>query len=166
MSLKNSLLSLIVLAALSFAGCKSDTPKATAEKFLNDFYHMDYDGAKTVSTDETKSMLEMLSQFSAMMPDSARTAAKKTTITIKEEKMLTDSTAEITYITSESAQEQKLNLVKRNTKEKGKEEKKWLVQWDKNSGGDTNEQSSEEPATDTTTGGTESPVPTDTSAAK
>lgn len=166
LSFKTSLLSLAVVAALSFAGCKSDSPKATAEKFLNDFYHMDYEGAKTVSTEETKSMLEMLSQFSAMMPDSTRTAAKKIVITITKEETINDSTALIKYTTSESKQEQKLDLVKRNVKEKGKEEKKWLVQFDKSNGGDANEQPLEEPTTDTTTGGTVSPMPTDTSAAK
>lgn len=163
-SVKLPLLALVAIAVLSITGCKKDNPKAVAEKYLNALYHMDYDGAKTVATDETKSMLEMLSQFSSMMPDSSREAAKKVVITITKEEMLSDTTARITYTTSEVKQEQTIKLVKRSEKENG--EKKWLVLHDKSDNGNTPEESSEEPVTDTTTGGTVSPMPTDTSAAK
>lgn len=148
-SIKSTLFAAAFFATISFVGCKSDSPKSTATKFLNDLYHMDYEGAKSVATDETKSMLDMLSQFSTMMPDSVKASAKKITVTIKDEKKLTDSTAEVTYTTSENKTEQKLNLVQRTIKEGGKEEKKWLAQWSKmDNSGQTNEPT--EPVTEPT----------------
>lgn len=129
MKISGKVAGLMLMAAAVFTGCSSDSPKAAAEKFLNNLNHMDYEGAKTVATEETRNMLDMLAQFSSMMPDSVKEAAKKITVTINEEKILSDTTAYITYTTSENTTEQRLNLVKRSTSEKGDE--KWLAQWSK-----------------------------------
>jgi|GEM_PF-2521357 hypothetical protein len=119
----------ILLSGVFLQSCKNDSPKAAAEKFLNNLNHMNYDAAKTVATEETINMLDMLAQFSSMMPDSVKEEARKVTVFIKEEKILTDSTAYVIYTTSENHTEQRLNLVKRSVD--GGKEKKWLAQWSK-----------------------------------
>lgn len=119
---------LFLMSSVVFTGCKTESPKATAEKFLNNLNHMDYEAAKTVATEETINMLDMLAQFSSMMPDSVKEAAKKITVTIKEEKLLSDTTAYVIYTTSENNTEQRLNLVKRSS---GDDKKRWLAQWSK-----------------------------------
>lgn len=136
----------IILLAITIVSCNSNTPKGTADKFLNSLYHMDYKQAKTVSTDNTKKMLDMMEQFSAMMPDSSKESAKKIKVDIKDVKEEGDK-ATVIYTTSASTGEQKLDLVKQNGK--------WLVEYskqDNGGGGESNEpQPAEEPAmTDTT----------------
>ena len=85
---------------------------------------MDYEAAKSVSTDETKKSLDLYAQFSTMMPDSIKNEAKKIKVVIKDEKIEGDK-ATVTYTTSEDGnkQERKLDLVKK--------ENKWLVAWNK-----------------------------------
>ncbi len=114
-----------VILALTMVSCNSNSPKSTAEKFLNSFYHMEYKQAKEVSTEDTKKMLDMIEQFSAMMPDSNKQSAKKIKIELGEVKETGDS-AVVMYTTSENKQPQKINLVKQNGK--------WLVQWSKQDG--------------------------------
>jgi hypothetical protein len=84
--------------------------------------HYDYDAAKSVSTEETKKMIDLMAQFSAMMPDSMKQAAKKVKVNIKDSKEEGDK-AVVTYTTSDDPAEKKLNLVK--------QEGKWLVQYSK-----------------------------------
>lgn len=115
-------LATVVLLAMSLVSCNNNTPKAAADKFLNSFYHMDYKEAKTVSTEETKKMLDMIEQFSTMMPDSAKETAKKVKINIKDVKEEGDK-ATVMYTTSENTTESKLDLIK--------QEGKWLVQFNK-----------------------------------
>ncbi|HTN47384.1 MAG TPA: NTF2-like N-terminal transpeptidase domain-containing protein [Flavipsychrobacter sp.] len=134
--MKKLLLSIatLLVCAMSFVACKTDTPKAAAEKFLNGLYHMDYETAKSVSTEQTKGMLDLMAQFSTMMPDSAKTEAKKIKVTIKDEKIEGDK-ATVTYTSSEDGNkmERKLELVKGG--EDAKENKgKWLVAWNKDDG--------------------------------
>lgn len=140
-------LSAIVVSSLLFVSCKSDTPKAAAEKFLNGFYHFDYDAAKSVSTKETKQTLDLMSQLTAMYPDSAKAEAKKIKITIKDEKIEGDK-ATVTYTSSDDGNkmERKLNLVKGGDDEK-ENKGKWLVAWSKDdSMGGGNESDVIEPA--------------------
>ena len=112
----------IVVFALGITGCNSNSPKASADKFLTGLLHYDYESAKSVSTEETKKMIDLMAQFSAMMPDSIKQAAKKTTVNIKDAKEEGDK-ATVTYTTSDDPQEKKLNLVKQNGA--------WLVQYSK-----------------------------------
>jgi GH25 family lysozyme M1 (1,4-beta-N-acetylmuramidase) len=112
--------------AISLVSCSSNSPKASAEKFVNGLTHMDYEAAKSVSTEDTKKMLEMMQQLTAMMPDSVKENAKKAKVNIGKEEINGDK-ATVTYTTSENPTEQKLNLVKQNGK--------WLVQWSKNDNG-------------------------------
>ncbi|HRO41901.1 MAG TPA: DUF4878 domain-containing protein [Flavipsychrobacter sp.] len=122
--MKKLLLSLTAVLAFSIGmtSCNSDSPKASADKFLTGLMHYDYEAAKSVSTEETKKMIDLMAQFSAMMPDSIKQAAKKTKVDIKDTKEEGEK-ATVTYTTSDDPQEKKLNLVKENGK--------WLVQYSK-----------------------------------
>jgi hypothetical protein len=156
-------LSVTVLLAAGLTGCNSNSPKATADKFLNNFYHMDYKEAKTVATDDTKKVLDMIEQFATMIPDSQKQNAKKIKIDIKDVKEEGDK-ATVVYTTSESKQDQKLDLVKQNGK--------WLVKWSKQNDAEGEapaDGQTEEPALSDTAAppdGTTAPPVTDTAAKK
>lgn len=140
--MKKLVLSFVALlaVAVTFTACNSNSPKASADKFLTSLAHMDYEAAKSVSTEETKKMLDLFSQFSSMMTDSMKAEAKKIKITVKDEKIEGDN-ATVTYTSSEDENktEHKLNLTKKDGK--------WLVVWNKDEGmGGGNEDQSAEPA--------------------
>jgi hypothetical protein len=122
--MKKVLLSLtaVLVLAVSFVSCNSNSPKTSADKFMTGLLHYDYDAAKSVSTEETKKMIDLMAQFSAMMPDSVKQAAKKVKVNIKDSKEEGDK-AVVTYTTSDDPAEKKLNLVKQDGK--------WLVQYSK-----------------------------------
>jgi len=122
--MKKVLLSLaaVLVFAISMVSCNSNSPKASADKFLTGLLHYDYEAAKSVSTEETKKMIDLMAQFSAMMPDSVKQASKKIAVNIKDVKEEGDK-ATVTYTTSDDTQEKKLNLVKQDNK--------WLVQYSK-----------------------------------
>jgi hypothetical protein len=126
----------ICVMAMTLVSCNSNTPKATADKFLNGLYHMDYKQAKEVATEDTKKMLEVMENFSSMMPDSNKANAKKIKINLKDEKIEGDK-AVVTYTTSESTEEQKVDLVKQDGK--------WLVQYNKQEGAGGGDMNTEEP---------------------
>lgn len=118
-----SYVSMIVAAAVIMTGCSKNSPKSVASTFLNSYYHLDYEGAKKVSTEETKNTLNMMQQLSAtFFPDSMKKAAKDIKVTIKDVKEEGDK-ATVIYNTSTVPTDQTLHMVK----EKGK----WLVQWTK-----------------------------------
>ena len=112
--MKKVLLSLaaIMVFTIGMVSCNSNSPKASADKFLTGLLHYDYEAAKSVSTEETKKMIDLMAQFSAMMPDSIKQAAKKVKVNIKDAKEEGDN-ATVTYTTSDDPQEKKLNLVKK-----------------------------------------------------
>ncbi len=118
--MQKALLSVFVAAifAVAFTGCNKNSPKAAAETYLNGLYHYDYEAAKSVATEETKNMIDLAAQFSAMMPDSMREEAQKIKVDIKDVKEEGDR-AVVTYSTSDEEAEKKLNLVKQGDK--------WLV---------------------------------------
>jgi len=131
--MKKILIAIPAMLVLAFAllSCNSNSPKTVASTFLTSFYHMDYEAAKKVSTDETKKSLEALQSLSSMLPDSTKQEVKQITVTIKDVKENGDK-ASVTYITSKTPQEQTLKLVKQNGK--------WLSAWSKADamGGDDN----------------------------
>lgn len=122
-------LSIAFIAAIALAGCGSNSPKPVAEKFLNSFWHMEYKEAKTVADSATIQMIEMLEMMSTNVPDSDRQNAKKINITIKEEKMINDTTAIVSYMVSDAKEEKTLRLLKKNDK--------WLVNFTKNDNTET-----------------------------
>src|SRR5690348_15721998 len=86
----------LILAAFLIC-CNANGPKAVAGKFLTAMFTLDFKKAKEFGTDDTNKMLDMMSGFAKMMPDSAkRTEIKfkildssedgdKATVTYKEE---------------------------------------------------------------------------------
>ncbi|HXS38161.1 MAG TPA: hypothetical protein VN721_15775 [Flavipsychrobacter sp.] len=160
---------LALILSIAMVSCNTNSPKAVANKFLTSFYHMDFDAARKVSTDDTKKMLDMWQQLTPMIPDSAKQTLKKTKVTIKDVKEQGD-TATVTYVTSDNPKDQPLHLVK----QKGQ----WLVQWTKqdqmNGAGDENQPSEgdqqQPPVSDTSAppapNPTATPQSTDTTMAK
>ena len=124
-------LSTIVIAAMMLASCNKSSPKDVAKTWLTSFYHMDYDAAKKVSTEETKNFISQLQALSGMMPDSSKKEMKKVTVNIKDVKEDGDK-ATVTYsVSNEAGKDDQLKLVKKDGK--------WLVEFSKNDsmGGDT-----------------------------
>jgi Domain of unknown function (DUF4878) len=114
---------LLMIAMMTVSCGGGNSPKDVANTWLTSFYHMDYDAAKKVSTEETKAMLTQLSQLSGMVGDSSKKELKKITVNVKDVKENGDK-AVATYTTSDNAsKEQTLNLVKKDGK--------WLVQFTK-----------------------------------
>ena len=124
-------LPVLLLAGVFFVSCnRGGNPKAVANTWLVAFYHMDYEAAKKVSTDETKTLLTQLAQFSGMVPDSTKQQYKKITVDVKDVKITGDTVATATYTINDptskeaSGKDQELHLVKQAGK--------WLVQFSKN----------------------------------
>lgn len=89
---------------------------------------MDYDKAKTLSTEETSKFIEMMKAFSNMGGDEAKLAefkkkAEKINVEILKTDIESDTTAicryKISGIENQEPKEESINLVKRNNK--------WLV---------------------------------------
>jgi Domain of unknown function (DUF4878) len=127
----------VAFLAVIFTSCnRGGSPKAVAATWLTAFFHMDYENAKKVSTEETKTLLTQLSQFSSMVPDSTKQQYKKITVEVKDVKIAGDTAAVAIYTINDptskeaSGKDQELHLVKQNSK--------WLVQFSKNDsmGGD------------------------------
>jgi len=119
-------LSLALLSVLFFSCGNKSNPKDVASSFLNALAKMDYETAKKYGTPETGKMLDMLSSFSGMMPDSVKAKAKETKVEIKNVKEDGDN-CEVTYANSDKPNDdQTLNLVKKDGK--------WLVNMSKDEG--------------------------------
>lgn len=143
----------IVFAGLLMAGCSNNKPSDVASKWLNAFYHADYDAAMPLSTEVTKSQLEQFSQLSGYVNDSMKKDLKKLTITIKDVKEKKD-TAIATYVVSDTKKDQELVLVKQNGK--------WLVAFSKNDSYKASDFNNDQPPSADTAGAPA--VPVDTSA--
>lgn len=132
-------------SAFSRVATNNNTPKFAGYKWLIKFYHLQFDEAKMISTDDTKVLLAQFASMVNMMPDSSKQEMMKIRIGIKD---CIDSggTAALTYITTDNpAKLQTLYLVNK--------EGKWLVQFSKNDavsgsadgdGNDANNRSREE----------------------
>jgi len=116
-----SLLAVLGIAVF-FSSCSQNSPEPVAKKWLTSFYHMDYETAKTVSTDETKKVIAMFQQLSVNSSDSDKQQLKRIKVEIKNVKTEGDKST-VTYVTSDNPKEQTIHLVKQNGK--------WLVQWTK-----------------------------------
>ncbi len=128
-----------ILMAFTLQSCSTNSPKAAADKFLTSFYHMDFDEAKKVSTDDTKKMLDMLQQLTPMMPDSSKQQLKKIKVDLKTVTQSGD-TASVIYVTSDNPKDQTLHMIKKDGK--------WLAQWSKQDsmGGGDQGQPADQPA--------------------
>ncbi|MBS1773573.1 MAG: DUF4878 domain-containing protein [Bacteroidetes bacterium] len=112
-----------MFAITTLQGCRSNTPKAVAESFLNDFVHMNYDNAESIATPATKDLLHTVKQLASTKPDSVWQNAKKINVTIVDVKEDGDK-AVVTFTTSAEKGEKKLNLIKQDDK--------WVVNLTKN----------------------------------
>jgi hypothetical protein len=144
----------VSLMALMMACGGGDSPKAVTENFLKALNKMDYETAKKYGSEDTGKLLDMMSGFAKMMPDSAK---EEKSFEIKDEKIDGDK-ATVTYSQSGVEGEQAMNLVKVDGK--------WKVAMSKDSmngeeGGSTD--SGAATSTDTSSPGGEV-VPADSSA--
>lgn len=116
--------STLLLVAITSVSCNKNSAKETATNWLTSFYHLDYETAKTLSTEDTKTLLSSLQQFTSMVPDSNKKEMKKIAIKVKDVKE-TGDTADATYTVSDTPdKDQHIKLIKTNGK--------WLVQFTKN----------------------------------
>lgn len=107
--MKNNLIKIIVVVIMAFViGCSGNSPKSVAGNFLKAMNKMDFEGAKKYGTEDTGKMLDMLSGFMKMMPDSSK---KETHSEIISETIEGDK-ATVTYKDEKNEGEQVLNLVK------------------------------------------------------
>ncbi len=114
----------LILIVATTESCNKGGAKDVATKWLTSFYHIDYDAAKDLSTEDTKNLIASLQQFTSMIPDSVKNDRKKVNVNVKDVKEKGD-TAVATYTTSDSPdKDQNITLVK----VKGK----WLVEFSKN----------------------------------
>lgn len=117
-------LSTLLLVTILSVSCNKNSAKNVASTWLTSFYHLDYETAKTVSTEDTKTLLTTLQQFTSMVPDSNKKEMKKIVVDVKDVQEKGD-TAVATYTTSDMpGKDQTKTLVKINGK--------WLVQFSKN----------------------------------
>lgn len=138
------ILSAAALMTVMVTSCKKDTPKEAASAWLTSFYHMDYEGAKKFSTEDTKNMLSLFAEFSkaAAGSDSMRAEARKLTVKVKDVKQEKDK-ATATYTVSDHPDKVEfLYLVNQNGH--------WLVQYSKRDQQTQAAQDMPEPAADTT----------------
>lgn len=122
--MKKAILSIaaMLMLAITLVSCGGSSPKASAEKWLNGFYHMDYASAKEVSTEETKKQLETFEGLMGMMQQNAKEEAKKIKVDIKDPKVDGDN-ATVEYTLSNDPSPKTLKMVKKDGK--------WLAQWSK-----------------------------------
>ena len=162
--LVGSVLALFVMA-VTLVSCGGGSPKASAEKFLNGLYHMDFAAAKEVSTEETKKQVEAYEQMMGMMQQNAKDEAKKIKVEVMEPKVEGDN-ATIEYKLSNDPTARTLKMVKKDGK--------WLASWSKmdlgGAGMDNNASGGAMQGTEATTDSTttapatETPAPADTMA--
>lgn len=137
-----------IVVAFLVACSGGDSPKGVAKNFLKAYSKADFEGAKKYGTEETGKLLDMLSGFSKMMPDTVKNKEVETDIT--SEKIDGDK-ATVTYKEDGKDVGQTLNLVKVDGK--------WKVAMSKdNMNGSANSIESGGTTTDTTAvGGTADP---------
>ena len=112
-----------ILVAFLMAGCSKNTPKDVAYNWLTAFNHLDFDGARKLSTADTKNLLSSLQQLTDKVTDSNKKELKKVTVTIKDVKVDGDK-AIATYSSSDNpTKDETLHLVKQGNN--------WLVQFTK-----------------------------------
>ena len=147
---KYLLSSIIVLVIVSCGG--GDTPKSVAENFLKALNKMDYETAKKYGSEDTGKLLDMMSGFSKLMPDSAK---QERSFEMKDEKINGDK-ATVMYTASGEEGEQSLNLIKVDGK--------WKVAMSKDSMNDEESSSMDTGATSTDTSTANETAPEDSSA--
>lgn len=117
----------LCLIAVTLMSCGGGSPKAAAEKFLTGLYHMDYEAAKSVATEETKKQVDNYASMMSIGGDKAKTEAQKITVNVKDPVVNGDN-ATVEYTVSGSGNDDNVPHTLRLVKVKGK----WLAEWSKN----------------------------------
>lgn len=105
------LLSLLLAVSLVMESCNHSSPKVTAKKFLEAVKNNNYEEAKKYATKDSEQMLNMLSSFSSVMPQSYKDKMRNSHIDIKDVQEK-DGIATVTYVNSEEKKEETLQLKK------------------------------------------------------
>ncbi|MCD6012300.1 MAG: lumazine-binding protein [Flavipsychrobacter sp.] len=154
-------LSVIIIAAMLLVSCSKSSPKEVAKNWLTSFYHLDYEAARKLSTDETKKYIGTLEELGRYTPDSLKKEMEQINVVVKDERIEGDSLAFVTYNlvmgkVPDAPRDETLKLVKKDGK--------WLVLFSKNDGIEAAEE--EEPTEATspadTTGASAAPAEGDT----
>lgn len=127
--MKKALLSVaaLCLMAVVFTSCGGGNPKATAEKFLTGLYHMDYEAAKSVSTEETKKQVDNYASMMNIGGEKGKTEAQNIKVNVKDPVVNGDN-ATVEYTVSGAGNDDNIPHTLRLVKVKGK----WLAEWSKN----------------------------------
>jgi hypothetical protein len=126
--LKKTIIVPVLLITLIWASsCNQDaSPRGVATTWLNAFYHTDFEAAKKVSNDNTKLLMNYLSQMMRLVPDSIKQDTKKIKVNIKNVTETQDKATVIYTVSIQPDKELELNLEKvKNV---------WLVKYFKNDG--------------------------------
>ncbi len=148
-----SFLALVVVVVM--ASCGSNTPKDVANTWLNGFYHMDYEAAKKVSTEDTRNMISQIQQLAGKVNDSVKKEMRTIKIDIKKVDVKGD-TARVTYRLSTQSRDMPLDVVKIDGK--------WLVVFTKSSRYMPPAEGEETPAAEVDTTGAATTPPDNTTA--
>ncbi len=109
----------LIMAAFMLVSCSKNTPKDVAYNWLIAYNHLDFEGAKKLSTTDTKNLINSLQRLTENVADSNKKDLKKITVDIKGVKVDGDK-AVATYTSSDNpGKEETLHLVKVNDQ--------WLV---------------------------------------
>lgn len=117
----------LCLIAVTLMSCGGGSPKAAAEKFLNGLYHMDFEAAKSVATEETKKQVDNYASLMNMGGDKAKTEAQKIKVDVKEPKVDGEK-ATVEYTLTGTGNDDNVPHTLRMVKQNGK----WLAEWSKN----------------------------------
>lgn len=111
-------------SAFNSVTTNNNTPKYVGYKWLIRFYHLQFDEAKAISTEETKTLLTQFASLTNMMPDSSKQDMMKIRVGIQD-CIVKDSMAVVNYITSDNPGKMQALYLMNN-------EGNWLVQFSKN----------------------------------
>lgn len=102
---------LLLMAATAFFSCSGgNTPEKVVTGFITAISDRDWEAAKTFSTPESESMIDMVKGFAEMVPD---TATAFNFEIVKEKTVVEDSTASVTIV-DENSNEMAYKLKKIN----------------------------------------------------
>ena len=118
------IINIILVAAIATAvtSCKKTGPESTAKDFVMALDSKDYDKAKSLGTEDTKSMVDLIKSLAGMTPATDK-HAKIDKIDCK----INGDKGVCTYCCTAEGQEDKVELVLKDGK--------WLVDMKKNPGG-------------------------------
>jgi len=99
-----------LLVILILTACSGNSPKHVAEKFLEAYSRLDFEGAKKYGTDETAKLLDMMNSLTKLMNNADKKMVKTEVISEK----IDGDKATVIYKEEGKEGDQVLNLVKVN----------------------------------------------------